>query len=107
MYAGGAVMHTIYNMLLHKKSMAALMIGALLGIIGALASRSMWVDPNPARATASPDGVNLRRTIVVDVAERTKDAVVYISADKIVQQRISAFGNDPFWQQFDFPGNTV
>jgi serine protease Do len=46
-----------------------------------------------------PESVNLRRTIVVDVAERTKDAVVYVSTTKIINERFSPFG-DPFIQQF-------
>jgi serine protease Do len=60
--------------------------------------------PPAAVGGAVDNGPNLRRTVVVDVAERTKNAVVYISADKLVQQRVSPFGNDPFWQQFDLPG---
>jgi serine protease Do len=55
-----------------------------------------------ATAAAPPESVNLRRTIVVDVAERTKDAVVYISTKKFVARRFSPFGDDPFMQQFDF-----
>jgi serine protease Do len=51
---------------------------------------------------APPESVNLRRTIVVDVAERTKDAVVYISTRKIISQRFSPFG-DPFFDQFMGP----
>ena len=50
---------------------------------------------------APPESVNLRRTIAVDVAERTKDAVVYISTRKIVSQRFNPTGN-PFFDQFDF-----
>src|SRR4051812_14878462 len=58
---------------------------------------------NGARATlaAPPDSINLRRTIAVDVAERTKDAVVYISTRKIVSQRFNPTGN-PMFDQFDF-----
>jgi serine protease Do len=51
---------------------------------------------------APPESVNLRRTVVVDVAERTKDAVVYISTRKIISQRFSPFG-DPFFDQFMGP----
>ena len=53
--------------------------------------------------TVSPD-INLRRTVTVDVVQRTKDAVVYISTTKLVQT--SPFGNDPFFRQFA-PSNTV
>src|SRR3954468_6179302 len=56
------------------------------------------IAPASLRA-APPESVNLRRTIAVDVAERTKDAVVYISTRKIVSGRMST-GN-PFFDQFD------
>jgi serine protease Do len=46
--------------------------------------------------------INLRRTVITDIVARTKDAVVNISATKVVTQHFSPFGNDPFWQQFDF-----
>ncbi|MCS7034808.1 MAG: trypsin-like peptidase domain-containing protein [Phycisphaerae bacterium] len=46
------------------------------------------------------NSVNLRRTVTVEVAEKSKDAVVNISATKIVRQRIGLFGNDPFFDQF-------
>jgi serine protease Do len=52
-----------------------------------------------AAATTSAE-TNLRRTVVVDVVEKTKGAVVYISTTKLVQQRMSPFGADPFWQPF-------
>src|SRR6185437_516306 len=51
----------------------------------------------------SPE-INLRRTVTVDVVQRTKDAVVYISTTKLV--RTSPFGDDPFFRQFA-PSNTV
>ena len=50
---------------------------------------------------AQADEINLRRTVTVEVVKKTKDAVVNISATKIVNQRMNPFGNDPFWQQFD------
>src|SRR4051794_32687495 len=56
--------------------------------------------PAAAPAPAAPVGLNLRQTVTVDVVRKTKDAVVYISTTKIV--RTSPFGNDPFWQQFNF-----
>jgi serine protease Do len=55
-----------------------------------------------ALAQTSAPEVNLRRTIVVDVIERTKPAVVNISTTKLVNQRMRFGGDDPFWQQFDF-----
>src|SRR3954469_25481559 len=48
-----------------------------------------------------PEEINLRRTVTVEVVKKTKDAVVNISATKIVNQRMNPFGGDPFWQQFD------
>jgi serine protease Do len=58
---------------------------------------SSWVAADPG------DGVNLRRTIVVDVVQRTKDAVVYISAQKMVT-RVRPLS--PFFQGFG-PGQLV
>jgi serine protease Do len=52
----------------------------------------------PALA-APPDAINLRRTVIVDVVQRTKDAVVYISTTKIISERFAPFG-DPLFQQF-------
>jgi S1-C subfamily serine protease len=49
-----------------------------------------------------PETVNLRRTVVVDVVERTKDAVVYISTTKLISERFGPFA-DPFFQQFGVP----
>ena len=43
---------------------------------------------------APPESINLRKTVTVEVVERTKDAVCMISATKIVQQRVMA---GPFW----------
>jgi len=50
------------------------------------------------------DTVNLRRTVVVEVVQRTKDAVVNISAKKIVIRRVSPF---PFWEGFGGPSGLV
>jgi serine protease Do len=46
-----------------------------------------------------PEEVNLRRTVVVDVVERTKDAVVYVSTTKLISERFGPFAN-PFFDQF-------
>jgi serine protease Do len=43
---------------------------------------------------------NLRRTVTVQVVQKTKDAVVNISTTKLVNRRMAPFGFDPFWQQF-------
>jgi S1-C subfamily serine protease len=48
------------------------------------------------------ESINLRRTVTVGVVEKTKNAVVNISATKLVNRRISPFEGDPFWQNFDF-----
>jgi hypothetical protein len=50
----------------------------------------------PIAFSAPPESVNLRRTVVVDVVERTKDAVVYVSTTKLISERFGPFG-DPFW----------
>jgi serine protease Do len=62
----------------------------------------LWsmIVPGMLRAQ-QPESINLRRTIAVDVAERTKDAVVYISTRKIVSQRFNPTGH-PMFDQFDF-----
>ena len=49
---------------------------------------------------AAAPSVNLRRTVTVEVVEKTKDAVVNISTTKLVSRRVSPFGLDPFFQQF-------
>src|SRR5947207_15416876 len=55
-----------------------------------------------AGIAAAPPEINLRRTIAVEVVERTKDAVVNISATKIIAQRSNPFAGNPFFQNFDF-----
>jgi serine protease Do len=54
-----------------------------------------------AAVAAAPEGINLRRTVTVEVVRKTKDAVVNISATKTVAQRVNPFGEDPFWNPFD------
>ncbi len=54
----------------------------------------------PAHGAGGPDAINLRRTVTVQVVEMTKDAVVNISATKMISRNVSPFGNDPFWQLF-------
>lgn len=53
-----------------------------------------------------PAEINLRHTVTVDVVQQTKDAVVNISTTKMISQRMSPIGRDPFWQFFD-PGDVV
>jgi serine protease Do len=53
-----------------------------------------------------PEAVNLRRTVAVEVAEKSKDSVVNISATKLVRQRVSLFGGDPLFDRFG-PGELV
>jgi serine protease Do len=52
-----------------------------------------------AAPPADAPGVNLRRTVAVEVAERTKDAVVFIASTVNVRQQRRGF--DPFWGPFD------
>jgi serine protease Do len=64
------------------------------------------------QSDANPD-VNLRRTVVVDVVQRTKGAVVNISAAKEVIRRVPLFANNPFWEGMgpstyvQVPGNSL
>jgi len=60
----------------------------------------------PAIAADAPEGINLRRTVTVRVVEKTKGAVVSISTTRLIDRRISRFGNDPFLAPFD-PGEVV
>jgi len=62
-----------------------------------ISAMALAASAGVAPATHAADAaVNLRRTVTVEVVEKTKDAVVYISSTKIVAQRFSPFGNDPF-----------
>src|SRR3712207_1991533 len=78
-----------------------------------LPAAALAVDPSrgsvptapPARPSAA-ESINLRRTVTVQVVERTKNAVVYISTTKLVDRRISPWGDDPFWHPFE-RGDTV
>jgi serine protease Do len=47
-----------------------------------------------------PEAINLRKTVIVEVVQKTKDAVVNISSTKNIARRVSPIANDPFWQQF-------
>src|SRR3954465_7080821 len=54
----------------------------------------------PAIAQPADSSINLRRTVVVDVAEKTKNAVVYISTTKMGVVRVNPFGDDPMFAPF-------
>lgn len=58
---------------------------------------ALMVAPAVAQTTASAE-INLRQTVTVNVVRDTKDAVVNISTTKMIPQRFSRFGRDPFWQ---------
>ena len=68
---------------------------ALLVVIG---FASGWLHARGLNDPFSPS--NLRRTVTVDVVQKTKDAVVLISTTKLVARRIGPLGFDPFWQEF-------
>jgi serine protease Do len=51
--------------------------------------------------------VNLRRTVTVEVVERTKNAVVNISAMKMIAEQSDPFAGNPFFQRFGGMGQTV
>jgi serine protease Do len=82
-------------------SVAASSVAASSAPASSLAVPVQYVAPasSPASADAG-SGVNLRRTVTVEVVEKTKNAVVNISTRKLVNQRVT-FGGDPFWQPFD------
>jgi serine protease Do len=80
-----------------RNSSIRLAVAGVLVVLGTAASG----QDVPTAATAP--GINLRRTVTVDVVQRTKDAVVYISTTKIVSA--SPFGDDPFFRQFVPPQN--
>jgi serine protease Do len=56
--------------------------------------------PVPVQQAAGDSTINLRRTVTVQVVQKTKDAVVNISTRKLVDRRIT-FGGSPFIQPFD------
>ncbi|HET6246528.1 MAG TPA: trypsin-like peptidase domain-containing protein [Tepidisphaeraceae bacterium] len=58
------------------------------------------VRARDASAPPADSTINLRRTVTVEVVEKTKDAVVNISTTKLINRRVAPFGFDPFWQQF-------
>jgi S1-C subfamily serine protease len=74
------------------------LIVASISLVFAHAAAAPHATPAPHAAAE----VNLRRTVVVDVVERAKGAVVNISTTKLVNRRMHVGGDDPFWQQFDF-----
>src|SRR5687768_953053 len=53
-------------------------------------------------ATTAPT-INLRRTVTVNVVQKTKDAVVYVNTSKMI--RTSPFGDDPFFRNLVPPQN--
>jgi serine protease Do len=81
-----------------KRTIPSLALLVLLGAAGA--SPGQPPAENPVPTPAAP-AVNLRRTVTVEVVQKTKDAVVNISATKLVSQRIQPPGFDPFVLPFD------
>jgi serine protease Do len=81
----------------------------IVAIIGVGAILITWIitgshpasaDPAPIQLTSGDSVVNLRRTVTVQVVQKTKDAVVYISTRKLVDRHVT-FGGNPFMQPFD------
>jgi serine protease Do len=62
----------------------------------------MFMLLSAGRAFGQGEGVNLRRTVIVDVVEKTKNAVVYISTEKMVDA-MRPINPDPFFSQFARP----
>jgi serine protease Do len=73
---------------MNQKHYSALILIILLALV-----RGVRADP--------PESVNLRKTVIVEVVAKTKDAVVNISTTKMIRERVSPFGQDPFFRQFD------
>jgi serine protease Do len=63
--------------------------------------RAAAAPAQPTAAHTAPESINLRRTVTVEVVERTKDAVVYISTTKLVTRRAAGPFGDPFLMPFD------
>src|SRR5688572_21281917 len=74
----------------------------VLAPVGVVAGLILWTAP--AAAAGPPEEINLRRTVTVRVVEKTKPAVVNISCTRLIRQRASPFGRDPFGDLFDFGG---
>src|SRR5437773_10144846 len=87
-----------------KCKLSVWLANVLVIAVWCIAQEPSW--PGEAGDTGTTGGapptINLRRTVTVDVVRKTKDAVVYISAKKLVARRMSPFANDPFLR--DFPG---
>jgi serine protease Do len=71
-----------------------------IGLVALLVAAFAGWRTSVARADP-PEEINLRRTVIVDVAERTKDAIVYVSSTRLVTQPIF---DDPIFEQFNMPG---
>ncbi|HEV7301856.1 MAG TPA: trypsin-like peptidase domain-containing protein [Tepidisphaeraceae bacterium] len=68
----------------HRRCLVLLMVAVTIG--GGIAT------------ARSQDGtINLRRTVAVDVVDKTKDAVVNIAARRFVNQRVNALGGNPMF----------
>jgi serine protease Do len=87
---------------------AILIVGVVIAAWMNSTTHPAVADPTPAPAPApasvesaaiTDSGINLRRTVTVQVVQKTKDAVVNISTRKLVDQRVTFSG--PFMQPFD------
>ena len=79
---------------------AIISVGAILITWMIAGSHPASADPAPVQTAAGDSVVNLRRTVTVQVVQKTKDAVVYISTRKLVDRHVT-FGGNPFMQPFD------
>src|SRR5687768_8662509 len=69
-----------------------------------LAACSLALAARPSTAQGAPESINLRRTVTVDVVQKTKASVVNISTTKLIARRRLPMGFDPFWSD---PGGDV
>ncbi|MEA2734166.1 MAG: hypothetical protein QOE14_617, partial [Humisphaera sp.] len=81
---------------------ATLVKRQLLVFLSVLAASSSLFAQDVPVATTAPE-INLRRTVTVDVVQKTKDAVVYVNTSKMI--RTSPFGDDPFFRNLVPPQN--
>ncbi len=76
-----------------KKTMVLSIVLLLVAMFSWAAGRDTW---NP-----TPNVVNLRDTLIVQVVRHRGPAVVSITAKRLVRQRVNPFPNNFFWRQFN------
>jgi serine protease Do len=75
----------------------------LLAFLSILAASSCFARAQDVPVATTAPTINLRKTVTVDVVQKTKDAVVYVNTSKMI--RTSPFGDDPFFRHLVPPQN--